>query len=67
MKRPTITYIIDNLKVGGAQVHLINLVNRIYKSHNVNLVSLGEISNSIAGRLHPSVNIFELKMNSILR
>ncbi len=61
-----ITYIIDNLEVGGAQVHLSGLVKGISagKGYDMEIVSLGGVSESIRKAIRDDIPIVVLKMES---
>lgn len=62
-----ISYIIDNLGLGGAQVHLAGLVNGISSlpGYDVEIVSLGEVCDEIRKRISCGTSIVTLKMDSV--
>lgn len=64
-----LTYVIDNLRVGGAQVHLSRLAAGLARSgrHDVEIVALGPASPVVAAALPPEVALRSLPMESIRR
>ncbi|MGC9195156.1 MAG: glycosyltransferase, partial [Syntrophobacteraceae bacterium] len=64
-RKPFIVYIVDDLWMGGAQLHVIDLAGRMQSRFQAEVVSLGPASNQLMARLPKGVNITFLDMGSI--
>lgn len=60
-----IIYIIDDLKVSGAQTHLLRLVNGLCQHTNVEVVALGPCSSKISEQFDSRVAIHFFDMDSV--
>lgn len=64
-KKMRVVYIIDDLQVGGAQVHLLRLVELMSNTFSISVVSLGKASLRISSPLKKLVPIYYFDMQSI--
>jgi len=64
-KRLCIIFIIDNLKVGGAQIHLLRLVAVLKERFDLEIISLGPCSDKLIEQMKERVKITYFNMSSI--
>ena len=64
-RKANIIYIIDDLAVAGAQVHLYRLINRLVSKFNIEIISLSAFSNDLASKLPTTVKHSMFVMDSI--
>lgn len=64
-KKEKISYVIDNFKVGGAQVHLLGLIKEIRATFDIELISLGVMSKSLVSQIPPGITIKSINMTSV--
>lgn len=62
-----IIYIIDDLQVGGAQVHLTRLTTIMKERFHVEIISLGPQSNKLIAQLQGDIKVSSFNMSSIRR
>lgn len=62
-----IVYIIDDLKVGGAQVHLVRLVDLMRQSFSLEIICLGPRSEKLMAQFTNDVEVIFFDMSSIRR
>ena len=61
-----ILYIIDDLKVSGAQVHLTRLAQVLSsRGYRIQVVSFGPISETVRSQFPPEVEVRSVRMNSV--
>ena len=60
-----ISYIIDDLSIAGAQVHLVRLVKGLHPEFDIEIISLDSISDRLALQLPQDVKLKRFQMDSV--